>query len=74
MSSEDRLKRLGLDHLKDDPEKLKKLLQEKVSSNQKETLISQIEQFRELIEISSELEKPELEKRMKELQKILDNS
>jgi len=74
MSSEDRLKRLGLDHLKDDPEKLKKLLQEKVSSNQKETLISQIEQFRELIEISSELEKPELEKRLKELQKILDNS
>lgn len=56
MSSDDRLKRLGLDHLKDDPEALKSVLDKAVKDNNRDTLNSLIEQLVDLSRVTTDPE------------------
>lgn len=48
MSSEERLKRLGLDHLKNNPQALKEALEKAVQKNTRQELVNTLAQFEAL--------------------------
>jgi len=48
MSSDERLKRLGLDHLKNDPKALKEKLEQLVQDNEEQELLAMLEQLEAL--------------------------
>lgn len=70
MSSDSRIKRLGLDHLKNDPKELKKHIDEAVQENTKVELVATFKQLEELKRLkSSKEERDSIDDKIKVLKK-----
>ena len=73
MSSDARLKRLGLDHLKDDPKRLKEVLGKAVTENRRAELEATLRQLQALLEsMPTDLEKRTLQPKIEAVQRELE--